>query len=240
MKIDVALLPTEVKGADLSDTVCIVLDIFRATTSIVTSLANGCAAMIPVLSTEEASMAASHMGPVLFAGERQSIKIEGYDFGNSPFEFSCDKVQDQKIIITTTNGTIAIKATQGAYRTLIGSFLNAQAVCKQGKDDGKDILIVCAGTDGLFSLEDALCAGLLVELLTADGEALLTDSAHGALLMYTQAKDKLVEIGVSSRNGKRLDDLNRMDDVRYCFQTNILAIVPEYIEGRIVLNKIRE
>ena len=123
MKVDIALLPKDVTGVDLSDTVCIVLDIFRATTSIVTCLANGCAAMIPVLSTEDASKAASKIQSVLFAGERQSIKIEGYDFGNSPFEFSEGKVKDQKIVMTTTNGTIAIKATQGAYRTLIGSLL---------------------------------------------------------------------------------------------------------------------
>ncbi|WP_378953658.1 2-phosphosulfolactate phosphatase [Pelosinus sp. sgz500959] len=236
MKIDVAVLPSSVNGVDLSNTVCIVLDIFRATTSIVTSLANGCAAMIPVLSTEDASTMASQMGAVLFAGERQSIKIDGYHFGNSPFEFSEDKVKDQKIVMTTTNGTIAIKATDGAYRTLIGSFLNAKAVSRQAKKDGKDILIVCAGTDGLFSLEDALCAGLLVQLLTEDGEIFLTDSAYGALLMYNEAKDNLVETGVKSRNGKRLYDLNRMDDVEYCFQTDILDIVPEYVEGKIVLN----
>jgi len=238
MKIDVALLPTGVNKTDLGDTVCIVLDIFRATTSILTSFANGCAVMIPVLSTEDASIAAtSQRGPVLFAGERQSITIKGYDFGNSPFEFSLDKVQDKKIIMTTSNGTIAIKATEGAYRTLIGSFLNAQAVCRQGKSYGKDILIVCAGTDGLFSLEDALCAGLLVKLLSAVGQNVLTDSARGALLMYTQAQDKLVEIGATSRNGKRLDDLNRMEDVVYCFQRDILEIVPEYSKGQIIVNK---
>lgn len=237
MRIDIALLPTGVNEFDLSDTVCIVLDIFRATTSIVTAFANGCAGITPVLSTEDASIAASQIGPVLLAGERQSITIEGYDLGNSPYEFSQDRVQDQQIVMTTTNGTIAIKATEGACHTLIGSFLNATAVCQQGKGYGKDILIVCAGTDGLFSLEDALCAGLLVQLLTVDGEPLLTDAARGALLMYTQAKDKLVEIGVSSHNGKRLFDLNRMDDVVYCLQTDILDRVPEYIEGKIIVHK---
>jgi 2-phosphosulfolactate phosphatase len=155
MKIDIALLPQVVNKAELSDAVCIVLDIFRATTSIVTSLANGCSSMIPVLSIDEAHAVAANMGSVLFAGERQSIKIDGFDFGNSPLEFSRAKVQGQTIIMTTTNGTAAIKSTEGAYRTLIGSFVNAQAACVQAKQYGKDILIVCAGTDGLFSLEDA-------------------------------------------------------------------------------------
>lgn len=240
MKIDIALLPNSVNKLDLSDTVCIVLDIFRATTSIVTSFSNGCAAMVPVLSTEDAAIAGSTLGDVLFAGERQSIKIEGYDFGNSPFEFSEEKVKGKTIVMTTSNGTIAIKATEGAYRTFIGSFLNAKAVAQKAKSYGKDILIVCAGTDGLFSLEDALCAGLLVKLLREEGESFLTDSAYGALLMYTEAKDKLIATGVTSRNGKRLYDLDRMDDVKYCFQKDILDIVPEYAEERIVLHTIRE
>lgn len=237
MKIDIAFLPKDIGEVNLSETICIVLDIFRATTSIVTSMANGCKEMIPVLSVEDASLAAIKIESALFAGERQSIKIEGYDFGNSPFEFSKDKVKDKSIVMTTTNGTIAIKATEGAHRTLIGSCLNATAVCEQAKIYGKDILIVCAGTDGLFSLEDSLCAGLLVQLLTAEGNALLTDSARAALLVYTQAKDKLVETAVHSRNGKRLEDLNRMDDVEYCFQIDALQIVPEYRQGKIILEK---
>lgn len=237
MKIDIALLPKDIGEATLSDTVCIVLDIFRATTSIVTSIANGCQEMIPVLSIEDASRVASQMGSVLFAGERQSIKIDGYHFGNSPYEFSQEKVKGQSIVMTTTNGTIAIKATEGAYRTLIGSFLNAKAVCLEAKEYGKDVLIVCAGTDGLFSLEDTLCAGLLVELLIEDGDMVMTDSARGALLMYTGAKDTLTETAVHSRNGKRLYDLNRMDDVEYCFRIDILDIVPEYLNGKIILNK---
>ena len=109
MKIDIALLPKSVNELDLSDTVCIVLDIFRATTSIVTSLSNGCTAMVPVLSTEEASSVANRLNDVLFAGERQSIKIDGYDFGNSPFEFSKEKVKDKTIVMTTSNGTLLLK-----------------------------------------------------------------------------------------------------------------------------------
>lgn len=235
MKIDVILLPKEATAIDLADTVCIVLDIFRATTSIVTAIANGCTRIAPALSIEDAQTLANQMGPVLFAGERQSIKIDGYDFGNSPFEFCKDSVKDKSIVMTTTNGTIAIKAAQGAYRTLIGSFVNAKAVCTQAKQYGKDVVIVCAGTDGLFSLEDTLCAGLLVELLGAESDLIMTDSAHGALLMYTAAKDNLIATAVKSRNGKRLQNLNRMDDVKYCFHTDLFNIVPHYVKGKIVL-----
>lgn len=235
MKITIAFLPQDIIGSDLSDTVCIVLDIFRATSSIVTSMANGCKTMIPVLSIAEAQTLADEIGPVLLAGERQSLRIDGCDFGNSPFEFCPNNVKDKTIVMTTTNGTIAIKATEGAYRTLIGSFLNAKALCSQAKSYDKNILIVCAGTDGLFSLEDTLCAGLLVQLLRSEGEMIMTDSARGALLMYIAAKDKLIATAVASRNGKRLYDMDRMNDVEYCFQIDMFNVVPQYKRGRIIL-----
>lgn len=237
MKIDVAFLPKDMEGMNLSDTVCIVLDIFRATSSMTTALANNCKCIMPVLSVDDAHELADEIGPVLFAGERKSIKIEGFNFGNSPYEFSLDKVQDRTIVMTTTNGTVAVKATEGAYRTLIGAFVNASAVCRRASQYGKDILIVCAGTDRLFSLEDALCAGLMVKQLSADteNELVLTDSARAAVLLYDQASDNLTDIAVNSRNGKRLYDLGRTDDVEYCFKTDILEVVPEYREGKIAL-----
>jgi 2-phosphosulfolactate phosphatase len=235
-KINVAFLPTDVHKIDLSDTLCIVLDIFRATTSIVTAMANGCQSIIPVLNVESAYNLANQMqAAILLAGERQSIKIEGFDFGNSPFEFSTDKVKDQTIIMTTTNGTIAIRSTEGAYLTLIGSFINARAICQQARQYGKDILIVCAGTDQLFSLEDALCAGLFVSILQEEEELLLTDSAHGAWVMYTGAKASLVEVAGSSRNGKRLYDMACERDITYCLQPSVVEVVPQYSEGRISL-----
>ncbi|EGO62530.1 2-phosphosulfolactate phosphatase [Acetonema longum] len=234
MKLHVTFLPAEVSGMDLSDTVCIVLDIFRATSSIVTAAANGCQSVLPVLSAEEAQDLARQTKSCLLAGERKSVRIEGFDLGNSPAEFSRDKVQDRPIIMATTNGTVAIRATEGAWRTWIGSFLNAAAVCRQAQQHGKDILIVCAGTERLFSLEDALCAGQLVEILQGREQAvILSDAAYAALLMYTQSKGRLAEVAGRSRNGQRLYDLGRTDDIAYCLQSNILDIVPEYKHGTI-------
>lgn len=232
MKIDVAILPAEIEGIDLSDKVCIVLDIFRATSSIVTSIANGCQAMLPALSEEDASEIAAQSGAKLFAGERRSIKIAGYDFGNSPREFTADKVSEQLIVMTTTNGTVAINACAGSYRTLIGSFLNAAAVCAKVQELNKDVLIVCAGTDRMFSLEDSLCAGLLAErLCVAGGE--LSDAAQGVRLMYQAARDRLTETAVTSRNGKRLQEINLLADVDYCLSLDRLEVVPQYRDGAI-------
>ena len=232
MKIDVALLPEELKGRHLGDTVCIVLDIFRATSSITTALANGCRAILPAWSEEDAKEAAQRSGAKLFAGERRSIRIKGYDFGNSPLEFTPEKVKDNLIVMTTTNGTNAIKSTDGAYRTLIGAFLNAAAVCRAAEESGKDVLIVCAGTDRLFSLEDSLCAGLLVERIAAAGYE-PSDSACGARLMYRAAQADLTAAAVISRNGKRLKEIDLLTDVDYCLTLDLLDIVPQYENGMI-------
>ncbi|MBP1763994.1 MAG: 2-phosphosulfolactate phosphatase [Firmicutes bacterium] len=237
MKVDVAFLPGMLAGKNLSDTVCIVLDIFRATTCMVTAFFNGCNAIIPVLSLDEAHVAAEQTGPVLLAGERQSLKMDGCDLGNSPFDFCRDNIAGQTVVMTTSNGTVAVKATDTAYRTMIGSFLNAGAVCQKAKKYGKDIVVVCAGTDRAFSLEDALCAGLLVQLLAANNNGKMTDSAEGVLLMYREAKPNLLTIAAGSRNGRRLCELGRTKDMEYCLQTDLLDIVPYYANGKITLSE---
>lgn len=237
MKLNVAFLPRDIEGMDLSATVCIVLDIFRATTSMTTAFANGCKCIRPVLSVEDAYALADRIGPVLFAGERQSIKIDGFHFGNSPYDFLPDKVKDKTIVMTTTNGTVAVKSTDGAYKTLIGSFVNASAVSAKAGGYGKDVLIVCAGTDRLFSLEDALCAGLLIKKISASlaSKPELTDSAQAAVLLYEQVQDKLAKTAIDSRNGKRLAELGRFDDVEYCFKIDLFDVVPEYRDDKIML-----
>lgn len=238
MNIDVVFLPAEASGIDLSDVTCVVLDIFRATSSIVTAMANGCQAIMPVVSVEQAKQLAGEKTEFLLAGERQSQKIDGFDFGNSPFDFSRDKVQDRQIIMTTTNGTAAIQATATAFRTLIGSFINAGAVCRQAKQYGKDVLIVCSGTNRVFSLEDALCAGLLVENLLSYGNVVLTDAAFGAALMYKHAQTQLAEVARNSRNGMRLCGLERTQDIEYCLLIDRIECVPEFRSGMITLPRV--
>lgn len=234
MKIDVGFLPAGADPAELTNTVCIVLDIFRATTSIVTAMANGCKTIVPVHTVEEARQVAAQTSAPLLAGERRSLKLEGFDFGNSPLEFTAGKVQGQTIIMTTTNGTIAVKSTAGAYCTLIGAFINAGAVCRRAVEYQQDILMVCAGTDRLFSLEDALCAGLLAGRLQSQANVELTDAALGAWVMYRGAENSLLKTAGASRNGRRLYDLGSEQDVRYCLQADVVDIVPEYRDGRII------
>lgn len=233
MRIDVAFLPESGMKGSIADTVCIVLDIFRATSSIITAISNGCRTVVPVSSIEDAYRMAEQLEAPLFAGERQSIRIEGFHFGNSPFEFSADKVRDKTIVMTTTNGTIAIKAAERAFLTLLGSFINARAVCQAASRQKRDILLICAGTDGMFSLEDALCAGLLVDTLSKDGSYALTDAAQGVQVMYKGAGAALLEIASTGRNGKRLVDLGLQREIEYCLRADSVATVPAYREGKI-------
>lgn len=237
MNIDVAFLPQQLEQNKLEDTLCIVLDIFRATTSIVTAIAHDCREIVPVMTIDEAKETAAEATSLL-AGERHSLKIEGFDFGNCPFEFSLDKVENQRIVMTTTNGTIAIRATDQAAHTLIGSFLNAAAVSQKAASYQQDIMIVCAGTHGEFSLEDSLCAGYLVSLLEAANEKIeLSDGAYGAKLLYQQSKDQLLAVAKRSRNGRRLVELRKEAEISYCLQQDVLTVVPEYREKRIFLPK---
>ena len=234
MKLHIAFLPAELREVDLTGTVCIVLDIFRATTSITAAMAHGCEAIYPVLTIEEAQRMAAADPDCLLAGERQSIRIDGFHLGNSPYDFSRETVEGRRVIMTTTNGTAAINATVGCHATLIGSFLNAQAVCGEALSHGRDILIVCAGTEQAFSLEDALCAGYLAELLQGETAALeMTDAAYAALLLYRQAAADLPGVVKHSKNGRRLYEIGRADDVDYCLRKNTVTVVPRYANGSI-------
>ena len=176
---------------------------------------------------------AAELHPVLLAGERQSIKIEGFDFGNSPLEFSKERVHAKTIVMSTSNGTRAIKVTEGSYRSFVGTFRNAAALCQLVKSIGKDVWIVCAGTEGYFSLEDALCAGLLAERLVGVSPVDTSDKVQAAILMYQAACDSLADVTGLSRNGKRLHKLGMSADVEFCLQLDQLDLIPEYRGGKI-------
>ncbi|HWR40330.1 MAG TPA: 2-phosphosulfolactate phosphatase [Patescibacteria group bacterium] len=229
-KIDVAFLPAETEKRDLAQTTCVVLDIFRATTSMVTALINGCPLIRPVQSVEEAWTVARGIPAALLAGERQSVRIEGFDLGNSPREFTRERVDNRPVVMTTTNGTRAVRAVAGAGELLIGSFLNALAVCDTIQKTGRDLLILCAGTENQFSLEDSLCAGLLVHRLweTDNSAVELTDAAQGARLLYLQAQGNLLQAAATSKNGRRLYELDLAADVEYCLRLDTVSIVPTF------------
>jgi len=236
MKIDVAFSPRELADRELKGRRCVVLDIFRATTSMITAFQHGCRRIIPVTTVEEArTLAAGPPKACLLAGERKGVRIEGFALGNSPRDFMREFEPAQTIVMTTTNGTKAIKAAAGADAVLIGAFLNAEAVCGQLAGGPGDILIVCAGTNGKISLEDALCAGLFADILGKNERNELTDAARAALLMYGAVAGRLAEAAANSSHGRYLSTIGFAEDLETCLRVSTVAVVPAYHNGEILV-----
>lgn len=168
-RVEVHLLPQYVAPEHLRGAVAVVIDVLRASTTIVHALAAGCKAVIPVLEVEEARhlAKAEPNGRVLLGGERGGKAPEGFDLGNSPLEYQPSRCQGAKLILTTTNGTRAIHAALQADRVLLAGFVNYSAVCERLLKETRSIHLLCAGTDGEVALEDTLLAGALVEALCA-------------------------------------------------------------------------
>ena len=227
MHIDVILHPAEIAtvlpARDLSSTVCVVFDVLRATSSMITALAHGATEIYPVRTIEEALTLKVKMPEALLGGERHGDIIPGFQVGNSPLEYR-EQVRGRRIITTTTNGTIALRACEGAARVLVGAVLNIDALAAVLRQTWpQHVLIVCAGTFADFALEDCCAAGLLIAYLGAES---LSDSAHAALgvtRLYTEPAAVLR----ASRNGRVLVGTGRGAEVDWCAQLSRYDVVGE-------------
>jgi len=223
------------KNRPLDATVCVVFDVFRATSSMITALANGAKAIIPVGEIPEALAIKRRDAAVLLAGERDGLRIRAaltggtdFDLGNSPREFTSTLVAGKTIVTTTTNGTRALRSCAHAKTVLIGSFLNLRATANfvlQALPE--NLLVICSGTHEQTAYEDALGAGALCDLLwercSADG---ISDSAKMARELYALAKKNLLAAASQSRNGLRLSSIPELrDDVPFCLQRDIHGFV---------------
>ncbi|MHB1422052.1 MAG: 2-phosphosulfolactate phosphatase [Gemmataceae bacterium] len=227
--VRVHLTPERLTPARLAESVAVVIDVLRATTTMIHALAAGCVAVWPIEEVEEARRVADGMraGRVLLGGERGGVPPAGFDLGNSPGEYTCARCKGTTLILTTSNGTRALLRAAAAARTLIAGFVNYSAVCEQLKDEARPIDIVCAGYHGEAALEDALLAGALVEYLCEHQPVTLNDAArlawdcfehHGRVL------DGALEI---SAGGAHLRSLGYDEDIRTAARVDQFAIVPE-------------
>jgi len=222
----------------LEDKLVIVIDVLRATSTMVTALANGCQSIIPVLSPEDALERRLTLPGSLLGGERNVLPIEGFDLGNSPYDYVPEKVGGKKVIITTTNGTRAIQDASAAPMIWMASFLNMQSIVLaalrqfENSDKLQGIVIFCAGTEERFDLPDTLCAGMLIEEL--GGNVTLNDLGEAARMLYRSSKNDLVGKIRDSVHGKKLIALGFERDVVYCSTQNILPIIPAFEEGEVV------
>lgn len=241
MPLKVNIFPTvaSLPPDEIAERTAVVIDVLRATSTITAALANGAKAVIPVLTPEEAFERVAQLpaGAVLLGGERRSVRIEGFNLGNSPLEYTRARVSGKTIIFTTTNGTRAIRRAAGANSLLIASFLNISAVAARVFELGKDVVILCAGTHDRFSLEDTACAGALVGALSGpDIDLDLCDLARVARLLYETYQGRLAELLHHSAHGQNLVKLGLSDDLIFCAQADSLPIVPEFRDGEVRLD----
>jgi 2-phosphosulfolactate phosphatase len=228
-RLEVLFSPAEfaaLKARDLTKSCCVVFDVLRASSSMITALASGAAAIVPVETIADALKIRESEPGVLLAGERHGVRIRShltgsidFDLGNSPREFTAERVHGKTVVMTTTNGTLALRACAHAERVLVGSFLNlrrtADAVLAR---QPAEVLLICSGTFEEAAYEDALAAGAFCEWLwSAYGDAAVADSALMVRKLLAAAKEDLAGALSESRNGKRL--LARPElaaDVAFC------------------------
>lgn len=245
MNIEAVLTPAELPALskrDLRATACVVFDILRATSTFVTALHNGAAAVVPVSEIPEALAVKSKQPRVLTAGERQGVKIRvkgvEFDFGNSPREFTPDKIKGRTVVSTTTNGTRALRACAHAKIVLAGAFLNMSATAKfLRRQKVETMILVCAGTGESSALEDVLAAGALCDALVNDKPSLtLSDSARVALAAFRQSNRNQAAMICESENARRLlamPDLR--EDVKFCLRRDVFDFVVAMKRGKITV-----
>ena len=241
MNISVIATAQQAQDIDFSGKTAVVIDVLRATSVITTALDNGAQEVIPVKTIEEAQKLYSISNPssTLRSGERNSLKIDGFDLSNSPLEYKKKVVEGKTVIITTTNGTNAINNIKGADEVMLACFRNAAAVAdyilgRRSDHSSRDVVIVCAGTQGRFSLDDGLCAGMLIELLKQKNEVETDDLGLLLNRFYNDNKDNLFGALSGCFHLKRLFTLGFYDDIRFCLQTNSVTTVPILRNGRII------
>jgi len=227
-KIEVCLTPALIDLYAIENSIVVVIDILRATSSMVYGIDNGAQAIIPVAQVEECMNYAGK--GYLLAAERNGEVVEGYDFGNCPFSYTAEKVAGKTIVLTTTNGTKALHlARKRASQVVIGSFLNLEALCEWLKTQEKDVLLLCAGWKDQFNLEDTIFAGAVVNQLRS-GFTHYDDASVAAEDLYLLAKDDLRAYIHKSSHSHRMVALNIEEDVKFCLQTNICLTIP-VLEG---------
>jgi 2-phosphosulfolactate phosphatase len=232
-QIHVHLVPDWVPAGCLVGGVAVVIDVLRATTTMIHALAAGATAIYPTAEIDQARCLAGSLraGRVLLAGERQGRPIDGFDLGNSPREYTAQKVRGLEVVMTTTNGTRALLAALPAERVLVAGFVNFSAVCEQLKAERRPVHIVCAGDQGRLSLEDTLCAGGLVDFLCRPERGplpvRLNDAARVAWDCF-EVHGPILEGALQvSSGGVHLASLGYDDDVTAAGRVDQFTLVPE-------------
>ena len=238
MKIDVHFTPLGLAAGDLAGHGVVVIDALRATTTIVTALANGAKAVIPAATSEDAVRLASNLEKdgVVLAGERRSVKIEGFALGNSPLEMTATAVAGKTIVLATTNGTPALVAAQGGDPVLVGAPVNFKALVERVRAvllEPRDLLVICAGREREFAIEDAYTAGRLIKSVKKGLRKLALNDAARTALALTDELTSWQDALEGSEAAHQLADVDLGEDVAFAAQADRFGVVPVYADRRI-------
>ncbi|MEO7213241.1 2-phosphosulfolactate phosphatase [Mucilaginibacter sp.] len=231
--LDVCLSPALIPLYKVEDYIVVVIDIFRATSSICYGIQNGAEAIIPVSEVEECAAYREKSLDYLLAAERNGEVVGGFDFGNSPFSYTPEKVSGKTVVLTTTNGTHALHLSRSAKRVVIGSFLNLTALCNWLKMQNENILLVCAGWKNNFNLEDTLFAGAIIEQLKTSGYV-LDDPAIAANDLFQVGKADVAKYLDKTSHGERMKKLGIEKDIAFCLQVDLTTAIPVLDGDRLV------
>jgi 2-phosphosulfolactate phosphatase len=232
MKLDLSFGATEIDELQLRDRNVVVIDVLRASSTVATAMKNGAREIIPVASIESAvKISGSLFGDVtLRGGERFGKMIQGFNLGNSPLEYTEATVRGKSIIYCTTNGSVAMAKSRYARNLAIGAFVNIGAVVDFIAEVNDDFLLLCAGKNSAissFSLEDAVCAGMIVQRLSEKGiEPELTDAARAAQSLYKSYGKSIPKLLKTSDHGRYLIEQGFAEDLHICAAVDSVPVLP--------------
>ena len=222
---------------DLSNAVVVIIDVFRATSTIAAALHNGAKCVIPVDEVAKAIEISKQIDGIA-AGERDGKLAEGLQHGNSPLEYSKDFIKDKTLVLTTTNGTKLLQmALDNKATTIItGSFPNLSAVCTFLINENKNVVLGCAGWKDRFNLEDTLFAGAVIAKIK-ESFTIHCDSSLTAELLYNQHKDNLIDFASTLTHYHRLvERFGLIEDIKFCLTPDGANVLPLYENGKLIAN----
>ena len=238
-RLDVLLTPGDLVPGEIAGRTVVMLDVLRASTSIVEALASGARTLYPVATIEEAIGLARTLGrdEVLLAGERKALPIEGFDLGNSPGEFTPERVGGKLVVMSTTNGTLALTAATAGERVVVGAWTNFQAVVDDLVRTEANPVFLCAGRDRAFGLEDAVCAGQMAAALMEalpEVEWEMNDGAVAALALAEEFPEP-AELFPRTAAGRAIQEAGMGEDLEWCARTDLRDVLPVLQDRQIVL-----
>jgi len=232
-KLETCFSPALYLPAENIDSIVVIIDVLRASSAICTAFANGVNAIIPVAGVAEAKDYKSR--GYLVAAERDGYVLDFADFGNSPFNFTKEKVSGKTIVYSTTNGTAIINLASSAYATVIGSFLNMGALTQWLAGQHKDVLLLCAGWKNRFNIEDTLCAGAIAEILMKSSHyKTVCDSTYASIDLWSLARPDLTGYIEKAAQRTRLRDKKLDDCIDFCLTPDFTDKIPIMRNGLLV------